>query len=374
MIHNEMLEGQQNFATLEDVDQGTVIRFIEWLYRGYYHAARPKNAPKPIQPAGNSESQKVPEGASTSSAFDFTSEKPTYSGIDATEALRGLFTASETPRRSLFGGTTPTATATAEPPRVVSSATNGMPRSRSDRSSNDSLFGIARSTQAPESSINANAPATSNSSERAARMAVENSVPRWQGPNPFLFSNEAPNTLGDSATSVDTRRRIFKDLNSSPNTVNQTHSQRAKELFLRRKYTVRQTLKSLPKPRRYTIGDYGSRDFSEVLLCHAYLHVFADKYDIQALKVLALEELHATLTVFSLFPERTGDILNLLSYVYKEAPEQADKMEDLRTLMTQYVDSEFETLVKDETLGTYLLRENEEFLEDLLKIIRKRLA
>ena len=34
-----MLEAKQGFATLEDVDQGTMVRFIEWLYRGYYHAA-----------------------------------------------------------------------------------------------------------------------------------------------------------------------------------------------------------------------------------------------------------------------------------------------------------------------------------------------
>ena len=37
-----MAEAQQGFATLGEVDQGTFSRFVEWLYRGCYHAAEPK--------------------------------------------------------------------------------------------------------------------------------------------------------------------------------------------------------------------------------------------------------------------------------------------------------------------------------------------
>ena len=358
MINNDMLEGKQGFATLEDVDQGTMTRFIEWLYRGYYHAAAPKPVPKPEQPKEDPDGQKAEEGSGTSSLFNFGNPKPTFSGVDATEALRGAFSApstSETPR-AIFGEITPAAT-TAPGPRPGAW----------------SLFGSAGSTQVLQSSINANTPATNERSERdalraevAARRAIDNSVPQWQGPNPFGTPGEGTNNLGASTTS---------ERNSSPSGVTEDRSQHAKERFIRRKYNVRQTVKSLPLPRQQNaLQTTHEEDFSEVFLCHAYLHVFADKYDIQTLKVLALEELHATLAVFTLHQERTGDILNLLRYVYKEAPEQANEMEDLRTLMTQYVESEFVTLVKDETLGTYLSEDNGEFLEDFLKILRRRLA
>ena len=42
MIHGSMAEAQKGFATIEEVDQGTFSRFVEWLYWGYYHAAEPK--------------------------------------------------------------------------------------------------------------------------------------------------------------------------------------------------------------------------------------------------------------------------------------------------------------------------------------------
>lgn len=361
MINNNMLEGKQGFATLEDVDEGTLTRFIEWLYRGYYHAAAPKQVPQLEQPSESSDSQTAQEGSSKRPAFSFGTAKPTFSGVDATDALRGVFSASATsePPRSLFGGATPTSTPTAEPPRGTL-IFGGL--------------GSVGATQATPSSLNGNA--TSEKVGRAARRAIDNSVPLWQGPNPFGVHSEASNILGDSATSDPDRKisRKSKDRNSSPGSVTQNHSLHAKELFVQRKHTIRQTVKSLPLPRRQDPFHQEQEDFSEVFLCHAHLHVFADMYDIQMLKVLALEELHATLAVFTLHQERTGDILNLLRYVYKEAPEQANKMEDLRTLITQYVESEFGTLVKDETLGKYLSEGDGEFLEDFLNILRKRLA
>ena len=379
MINNNMLEGKQGFATLEDVDEGTLTRFIEWLYRGYYHAAAPKQVPQPEQPSESSDSQTAQEGSSKRPAFSFGTAKPTFSGVDATDALRGVFSASATsePPRSLFGGATPTSP-TAEPPRgnlLFGGATPTSPTAEPPRGT--LIFGGLGSvgaTQVTPSSLNGNA--TSEKAERAARRAIDNSVPLWQGPNPFGVHSEAPNILGDSATSDPDKKisRKSKDRNSSPGSVTQNHSLHAKELFVQRKYTIRQTVKSLPLPRRQDPFHQEQEDFSEVFLCHAHLHVFADKYDIQMLKVLALEELHATLAVFTLHQERTGDILNLLRYVYKEAPEQANKMEDLRTLITQYVESEFGTLVKDVTLGKYLSEGDGEFLEDFLNILRKRLA
>lgn len=39
MINGQMAEAQKGFAVLEEVDEGTFERFIEWAYKGYYTAA-----------------------------------------------------------------------------------------------------------------------------------------------------------------------------------------------------------------------------------------------------------------------------------------------------------------------------------------------
>lgn len=89
--------------------------------------------------------------------------------------------------------------------------------------------------------------------------------------------------------------------------------QELKASFIRHEHTVRQGIISLP-PARANRG--ANEDYTEVFLSHARLYVFADKYDIQPLKTLALEELHDKLATYTLYRGRTGDILALLRYVY----------------------------------------------------------
>ena len=302
MINSEMLEGIQGFATLEDVDQGTMTRFIEWLYRGYYHAAAPTKVFKPKQESSG-----------------FTSERT----------------------RGPSGGTT----SPAEPSRGPWTLSNAV------------------AARALQNGINAHASASREASEEAFFEAFKNSLPRGPGPDVYGIRTESRHSATPKDNPTSSLSRLFE-----------THKPDPHDLFLGRKYRVRQTVKHLPPPRRPNISKTQTEDFSDVFLCHASLHVFADKYDIQTLKILALEELHATLAVFTLCPERTADILTLLRYVYTEAPEQADKMEDLRTLMIHYVESEFRALVRDEGLGVYLLEDNREFLEDFLRVVRKRLG
>ena len=49
-------------------------------------------------------------------------------------------------------------------------------------------------------------------------------------------------------------------------------------------------------------------------------------------------------------------------------------MEDLRTLMKQYVESEIDSLLEDDDLGDHLMGTEGAILGDFLKIVRKRLA
>ena len=41
MMKSPMMEGNQGKVTIEDVDLGTFVRFVQWLYHGYYEAATP---------------------------------------------------------------------------------------------------------------------------------------------------------------------------------------------------------------------------------------------------------------------------------------------------------------------------------------------
>jgi hypothetical protein len=111
-----------------------------------------------------------------------------------------------------------------------------------------------------------------------------------------------------------------------------------------------------------------------VFLSHARLYVFAEKYDIQRLKTLALEELHRTLAVYNLHRRRTGDIIALLRYVYANTIVSARGGEDLRTLLKDYVGCEMNTLIKDEEFSELMLDDGGALLRDFMKLVVKRLT
>lgn len=112
-------------------------------------------------------------------------------------------------------------------------------------------------------------------------------------------------------------------------------------------------------------------DYSEVVLGHARMYVFAEKYDIQSLKTLSLRKLHKTLSNFTLFPERVGDIAKMLEYVYENTAEAVDGTEDIRTMLAHYIGCEMETLVKDGEFKDLMLH-NGDMLGDFLKMCASR--
>ena len=278
MLRSDMAEKRQGSAELEDVDQATFVRFLEWLYRGYYHAALPIQTTAVAMPTQDSDNLDVDHD-------NFA------------------------PQSSLA-------------PRELLSGSNN---------SWESALTEVDSVDAERSYL---------------------SVRKYQ-----VLSKKQR------------KRRMIE--NTSSDAVHLAPSQDVKQAFAQRKNAVRQTVKSLPQPRRNQ-GEH--EDYTEVFLCHVYLYVFADKYDIQPLKILALEELHATLNVFTLYSERVKDVVTLLQYVYANAPEQANETEDLRTLMRQYVECEIDTFLEDDGLGDRLVGCEGAILGDIFKIMRKRLA
>ena len=109
-----------------------------------------------------------------------------------------------------------------------------------------------------------------------------------------------------------------------------------------------------------------------MFLSHARLHVFAEKYDIQPLKVLAFENLQITLANFTLYNERTSDIIELLRYVY-ECVGTVPGMKDLRDLMTEYMGYQMDTLMKDKNFKDLMIEDGGEMLGDFMEMVRKRI-
>ncbi|KAL8658055.1 MAG: hypothetical protein Q9226_001315 [Calogaya cf. arnoldii] len=143
-----------------------------------------------------------------------------------------------------------------------------------------------------------------------------------------------------------------------------------KESFIHRKATVRQESISIPPP---IPNQRPNEDYTDVFLSHAQLYVFAEKYDIQTLKMLALENLQTFLAIFTLYKERTGDIVALLRYVYANTGEPVDGVEDLRTLTTHYMGYEMDTLMEDEGFRTLMVDDGGALLGDFMKMVMKRI-
>ena len=114
-------------------------------------------------------------------------------------------------------------------------------------------------------------------------------------------------------------------------------------------------------------------DYTEVFLSHARLYVFAEKYDIQPLKKLCHQKLQHTLAIYTLYPERVGDITTLLKYVYANTAETMNGTEDIRTMLAHYVGTEMETLIKYGEIKDLML-ENGELLGDFLRMFASKIS
>lgn len=144
-----------------------------------------------------------------------------------------------------------------------------------------------------------------------------------------------------------------------------------KRFFICRKARVRQESISIPPPRPNLAPD---EDYTDVFLSHAQLYFFAEKYDIQVLRMLALETLQNTLAIFTLHKERTGDIIALLRYVYANTNELHDGIEDLRSLLTQYVGYEMDTLILDKEFRNLMIDDGGALLGDFMEMVLKRIV
>ena len=148
----------------------------------------------------------------------------------------------------------------------------------------------------------------------------------------------------------------------------QSRKERLWKLFVGRTYNV-----STPS-FHHRRNRESCEDYTDVFLCHARLYVFADKWDIGLLKQLSLHKLHQTLSVFTLYKERVGDIVTLMRYSYDNTPHPPSTEDPLRSLLIHYATCVVETLVQSsEFKALLLLEEARELASDLIVKMINRL-
>jgi len=163
------------------------------------------------------------------------------------------------------------------------------------------------------------------------------------------------------------KRAVWEDIEP---TTEHSSKDALKESFIKLETIVRQDSIAIPPPRP---NQDRHEDYTNIFLSHARLHVFADKYDIQSLKVLALEELQTTLAIFTLHRERTSDIIELLRYIYGNTGESVPGAQDLRTLMTHYVGFEMDILIKDQSFKDLMFDDGGALLGDFMSMVGQRI-
>ncbi|CAO1602573.1 hypothetical protein XANCAGTX0491_006181 [Xanthoria calcicola] len=192
-------------------------------------------------------------------------------------------------------------------------------------------------------------------------LVVEDELPRAVFEPTASWNAQEPSDFGfvTSPRSLKQKRKISL-----------TPRMQLKESFIQRKTVIRQENSSVPAPLP---NQSPQEDYTDVFLSHAQLYVFAEKYDIKTLKQLALENLHASLAIYTLYKERTGDIVDLLRYVYANTSETVDDVEDLRTLLTLYMGYEMDTLMQDEDFRDLMVADGGPLLADFMRMVMKRI-
>ena len=142
-----------------------------------------------------------------------------------------------------------------------------------------------------------------------------------------------------------------------------------RKAFHSRQPVVRRNHINIPPPRKNLNK---SEDYTQVFLCHAQLYVFADLQDIQELRDLALDELHAVLAVFDLYEERTRDIISLLRYAYANSG-QCWLGESMRNILTNFVGVEMDVLMCDRDFREAILENGRDMLDDFMGVVMERI-
>lgn len=293
-MNGHMAEAQKGFAVLEDVDEETFVRFVQWAYSGYY-------SPPDFDTINDESSSEAPDEEGDAvirrrpEVFEVEPVDESIAVADAIEA----------------------------------------------ESVNESIAVV-----------------------EVIEESLDEPIPVAEDPYDHGWSFGGG---GRRKVSKQKKNISFFDPKPPPG---QSAKDALKESFIERKTTVRRESIAIPPPRP---NQDPVEDYTNIFLSHARLYVFADKYDIRSLKLLALEALQNTLAIFTLYSERTGDIIELLRYIYGNTGESVFDVEDLRTLITHYIGFEMDTLMGDESFKELMVDDGGPLLGDFMRMVLKRI-
>ncbi|KEF62735.1 uncharacterized protein A1O9_00708 [Exophiala aquamarina CBS 119918] len=183
---------------------------------------------------------------------------------------------------------------------------------------------------------------------------------------------------GWSSKKMKKKRKQFTDYHPFPESlpleepsIGESRGATTKKETLWNSFTSRARLKALSPWEPDTSPD-ADLDFSPVLLSHARLYVFADRFKTSPLRQLTLDRLRLTLSRFDLFSERTDAIVGLLEYTYKKTEDSEDDLDKLRELVIDYVACHVENLTENRAF-LHLLQEPGSLCKDLMLKVLQRL-
>ncbi|KAI4749451.1 hypothetical protein E4T50_00213 [Aureobasidium sp. EXF-12298] len=115
-------------------------------------------------------------------------------------------------------------------------------------------------------------------------------------------------------------------------------------------------------------GMSANENHTNVFIAHAAMHALAINYEITKLKTLSLQKLADKLMRFDCKPERVGDVLALVRWVYTTESTMSRDMPELTDLVVRYVVSEVSGFGNSEEFED-LLMEGGGFVKDFWRIV-----
>lgn len=156
----------------------------------------------------------------------------------------------------------------------------------------------------------------------------------------------------------------FGDIGNRP-----TKKEALKEAFLRLQFSKPDDERATSAIRANTDA---SEDYTDVFLSHARLYTFAETWDIQPLKRLALRNLHQTLAAFTLWPEYVKDVVTLLRFTYGHTAQPQDGQEPMRSMLNKYITYEIDKMLGEDIFQDFLA-ESRDFLDDFCSDMKSRI-
>ena len=310
------INARTDYTIIDGVNKDTFVRFIEWAYKGYYTAAE----------------------------YKIDAESPSLSKFEDSDTCTPETEASPPDE---------------EPPVIeVTEIPPPEPRYRNPYASGWGSFGVHApaepETKAPEP-------------EKAAAPAFED-FDYWEP------SSKSKAKKGKKKLAIVEDAAWDSAPPPPPPQPPKSSKQSLQESFHAREYSNREDLLALPTPRR---NQSPNENYTPTFLSHAHLYIFACKYGIPPLKTLALENLHTTLKEFTLHPERTGDVIELLRYIYGSSSREfkdggAVGCGDMREMLKGYIGFQMDVLMKDREFRG-LMKEEGELLDDFVEMVGKRI-